>query len=61
MFGMGLVLALVGALLWVLYDLGVLTLDDARRNTWLGLIALSFCFGNRAKLVTCSPQACRPA
>lgn len=44
-FGMGLVLALVGALLWVLYDLGALTLDDARRNTWLGLIVLSFVLG----------------
>ena len=41
-FGMLLVLAVVGAGLWVLYDLGVLRLDDPSFNVWLGLIALSF-------------------
>ncbi len=41
-FGMLLVLALVGAGLWVLYDLGVLRLDDPSFNVWLGLAALSF-------------------
>ena len=41
-FGMLLVLALVGAGLWVLYDLGVLRLNDPSFNVWLGLIALSF-------------------
>lgn len=41
-FGMLLVLALVGAGLWVLYDLGVLRLDDPSFNVWLGLFALSF-------------------
>ncbi len=41
-FGMLLVLALVGAGLWVLYDLGVLRLDDRSFNVWLGLFALSF-------------------
>ena len=41
-FGMILVLAVVGAGLWVLYDLGVLRLDDPSFNVWLGLIALSF-------------------
>ncbi len=41
-FGMLLVLALVGAGLWVLYDLGVLRLDEPSFNIWLGLIALSF-------------------
>ena len=41
-FGMRLVLAVVGAGLWVLYDLGVLRLDDPSFNVWLGLIALSF-------------------
>ena len=41
-FGMLLVLALVGAGLWVLYDLGVLRLDEPSFNVWLGLIALSF-------------------
>ena len=41
-FGILLVLALVGAGLWVLYDLGVLRLDEPSFNVWLGLIALSF-------------------
>lgn len=41
-FGMLLVLALAGAGLWVLYDLGVLRLDEPSFNVWLGLIALSF-------------------
>ncbi|MEQ6202612.1 DUF6524 family protein [Sulfitobacter sp. HNIBRBA2951] len=41
-FGMILVLAVVGAGLWVLYDLGVLRLDDPSFNVWLGLAALSF-------------------
>lgn len=40
--GMMLVLAVVGAGLWVLYDLGVLRLDDPSFNVWLGLGALSF-------------------
>ena len=40
-FGMLLVLALVGALLWVLYDFGVLSLDNTGLNVWLGLLALS--------------------
>jgi len=41
-FGMILVLALVGAGLWVLYDLGILRLQDPSMNVWLGLAALSF-------------------
>ena len=41
-FGMVLVLAVVGACLWVLYDLGVLRLNDPSMNVWLGLGALSF-------------------
>ncbi|UWR25362.1 DUF6524 family protein [Sulfitobacter sp. S223] len=41
-FGMVLVLAVVGAGLWVLYDLGVLRLNDPSMNVWLGLGALSF-------------------
>ena len=44
-FGMTLVLALVGALLWVLYDFGVLSLDNAGLNVWLGLLALSLVLG----------------
>ena len=42
---MGLVLAIVAALLWVLYDYGVLTLDDQTLNVWLGLLALSTVLG----------------
>ena len=45
LFGMGLVLALVGAVLWVLYDLGALTLDNSSRNVWIGLFALSLVLG----------------
>ena len=44
-FGMMLVMAVVGALLWVLYDFGVLRLDNASFNVWLGLGALSFVLG----------------
>tara|TARA_R110000787_G_scaffold123081_2_gene234051 strand:- start:326 stop:721 length:396 start_codon:yes stop_codon:yes gene_type:complete len=41
-FGMILVLAVVGAGIWVLSDLGVLRLEDPSMNVWLGLGALSF-------------------
>ena len=44
-FGMGLVLALVAALLWVLYDLGLLSLNNGNMNTWLGIVALSLVLG----------------
>lgn len=44
-FGMMLVLAFVGTLLWVFYDFGVLKLDNAGLNVWLGLIALSQVLG----------------
>ncbi|NNK17064.1 MAG: hypothetical protein HKP51_09190 [Sulfitobacter sp.] len=44
-FGMLLVLAVVGAALWVLYDLGVLRLDNASFNLWLALGALSLVLG----------------
>jgi hypothetical protein len=40
-FGIFLVLALVDALLWVLYDFGVLSLDNTGLNVWLSLLALS--------------------
>ncbi len=43
--GMLLVLALVSAGLWVLYDFGVLRLDNSNFNVWLGLTALSFVLG----------------
>ncbi|WP_293448950.1 DUF6524 family protein [Planktotalea sp.] len=41
-FGMALVLALVVALLWVLYDFGWLSLQNQAMNLWLGLVTLSF-------------------
>ena len=44
-FGMLLVLAVVAAALWVLYDLGVLRLDNSSMNVWLALAALSFVLG----------------
>ncbi|WP_306115195.1 MULTISPECIES: DUF6524 family protein [unclassified Roseovarius] len=44
-FGMGLVLALVAALLWVLYDFGWLRLENRSVNLWIGLIALSLILG----------------
>ncbi|MEL7093515.1 MAG: DUF6524 family protein [Pseudomonadota bacterium] len=43
--GMALVLALVGAILWVLYDLGWLSLDNRGLNTWIGIFALSLVLG----------------
>jgi hypothetical protein len=44
-FGMALVLALVGALIWVLYDFGLVALDDPGINLWLALIVLSIMLG----------------
>ena len=44
-FGMALVLAVVGALLWVLYDLGILKLDDQSFLTWLVIAALATVLG----------------
>ncbi len=44
-FGMFLVAALVGACLWVAYDLGLLSLDNPSLNLWLGIVALSFVLG----------------
>lgn len=44
-FGMALVLALVAALLWVLYDFGWLNLENQAANLWLGLMALSLVLG----------------
>ncbi len=43
--GMILVAALVGALIWVLIDWGVLALDSGGLNTWLGIFALSVVLG----------------
>lgn len=44
-FGMFLVLAVVAALLWVLSDFGLLSLDRADVNLWLGILALSVVLG----------------
>jgi hypothetical protein len=44
-FGMILVAALVAALAWVLVDQGLLRLDDASLNAWLGIGALSLILG----------------
>jgi len=44
-FGMFLVLAVVGALLWVLYDFGLLDLENQDLNVWLGIFSLSVVLG----------------
>lgn len=45
-FGMLLVLALVGAVLWVLYDYGLLAVtDDPDIMVWLGILGLSLVLG----------------
>ncbi|MEM6898037.1 MAG: DUF6524 family protein [Pseudomonadota bacterium] len=44
-FGVLLVAALVGACLWVAYDLGLLTLSNPSLNLWLGIVALSLVLG----------------
>ncbi len=44
-FGMGLVLAIFGSLTWVLYDWGVLSLENRDLNLWLALVALSLVLG----------------
>lgn len=40
-FGMILILAVVGTVLWVLFDQGVISLDDPTINTWIAIVALS--------------------
>jgi uncharacterized membrane protein YjgN (DUF898 family) len=44
-FGMILVLALVVALVWVMYDFGLISLQDPTMNTWIGLVALATVLG----------------
>ena len=44
-FGMILILALVAAILWVLFDYGLLSLENPTMNTWLGIFALSMVLG----------------
>ena len=40
-FGMLLILAVVGTILWVLFDQGVISLDNPTVNTWIAIVALS--------------------
>jgi uncharacterized membrane protein (GlpM family) len=44
-FGMALILALVGALLWVANDYGVLDLQNRALTMWIGIFALSLVLG----------------
>lgn len=44
-FGMFLVLALVAAMVWVLYDYGFLTLENSNAMVWLGVVAMSVVLG----------------
>jgi len=43
--GMILVLALVVALVWVMYDFGLISLQDPTMNTWIGLVVLATVLG----------------
>ncbi|WP_197918823.1 DUF6524 family protein [Thiosulfatihalobacter marinus] len=44
-FGMLLVLSVVAALVWVLYDWNMLSLDNRDLNTWIAILALSIVLG----------------
>lgn len=44
-FGVGLVVAIFAALVWVLHDAGWLSLANSALNLWLGLLALSLVLG----------------
>jgi len=44
-FGMLLILALVGAILWVAYDYGFLDLQNRNLSVWIGIVALSLVLG----------------
>lgn len=43
--GMMLILGIVGALLWVAYDFGLLDLQNRDLTTWIGILALSLVLG----------------
>jgi len=43
--GIGLVIAVIAVLLWVLYDKGLLDPGNATVMTWIGLVGLSFVLG----------------
>ncbi len=40
-FGMLLILAIVGTLIWVLFDQGLINLDNPTVNTWIAIVTLS--------------------
>lgn len=44
-FGMFLIVAVFGALVWVLFDFGILSFENPTLNTWLALLALSLVLG----------------
>lgn len=43
--GIFLVAAVVGALIWVLYDWGLLSMDNPDLNLWIGIFAVSVVLG----------------
>jgi hypothetical protein len=43
--GMMLILGIVGAVLWVAYDFGLLNLQNRDLTTWIGILALSLVLG----------------
>ena len=43
--GMALVFAVFAALVWVLYDWDILSLDNSSLNVWLGILSLSLILG----------------
>lgn len=43
--GIGMIVAVIGVLLWVLYDKGLLDPANATLMTWIGLIGLSLVLG----------------
>lgn len=45
LFGMVLILALVGAVIWVMVDMGLISLANPTVNTWIALVALSGMLG----------------
>lgn len=44
-FGILLIIALVAAVVWVLVDLGLLTLGNTPQTVWLGILAVSLILG----------------
>lgn len=43
--GIGMIVAVIGVLLWVLYDKGLLDPANSTLMTWIGLVALSLILG----------------